>query len=123
MNHPLNGQCYRYSFIFSKSNLTEELTKEINDYLSVYCKEENEFERDGVITGCSFRAYETVFMEQEERIMVTPVYIIVFFGNDWINFIQDILDFAEVFPKSKIPREGSYSYTLKDENREFDDFK
>lgn len=123
MAHPLDGNCYRYTFIFKKENMEGNLNKKFQDYISMYRMEVEEQDRAGVTSGCNIHVYEDVLIIEDEHTRIAPVTILVFYGSDWTNFIDDLLAFQELFPTSVLPRENDYNFVLRDERRIFDDFK
>ncbi len=123
MTHYLDDNCFRYTFIFKVENLTEDLGKELQDYVSAYHAQVEDEHKGGVTSACNLHAYEDVLLIEEEDTRIAPVLIIVFYGCDWMNFIEDLLRFQEAFPSSKLPREADYNYVLRDEGKKFDDFK
>jgi len=123
MAHSFDGKAYRYAFIFNKGNLTESLNQELQDYIQSYQKIEKELDISEVTTGCGIYAYDdTIFIELEET-RVMAVYVVVLFGMDWMNFIEDLFDFHDHFPSDKILRESNMRHILKDEKQLFDDFQ
>lgn len=123
MAHYLDGRCFRYTFIFKKENVTEDIGRELQAYISTYHKQVEEEDMAGVTSACNLHAYEDVLIIEEEDTRIAPVLIIVFYGQDWMNFIQDLLTFQETFPSYKLPREADYNFVLRDESKVFDDFK
>lgn len=120
MSHYLDGKCFRYTFIFRKEYLVDELGNDLKNYISDFQKEDEEFQGSSMM---HLHKYEEVLILEEEDTRISPVLILVFYGSDWLNFMENILHFSETFPSYKLPREADYNYSLRDENQEFDDFK
>jgi hypothetical protein len=56
-------------------------------------------------------------------LQTTAFLILVFYGVDWLNFMESVLHFAETFPSSILPKEADVNFDLRDENRKFDDLR
>jgi hypothetical protein len=120
MPHYLDGKCFRYTFIFKRENLSGELEEELLYYISEFQKEDKETKGMSMM---HLHAYDEVLMIEEEDTRVAPVLILVFYGSDWMNFMESVLHFSETFPSSRLPREADVHYVLRDENQKFDDLK
>jgi hypothetical protein len=122
MAHYLHGQAYRHSFVFNRENLPANVIQEIEDYIAAYQKQEETFKEDRMTTTCNFYSYEKNILDDEGELRISLVYVVVLYSSDWLNFIEELLQFHDTFHPSRVPRASIYSYVLRDENREFDDF-
>jgi hypothetical protein len=120
MPHYLDGKCFRYTFIFKKENLFGDLEEKLLNYIAEFQAEDEEFNGG---TMMHLHVYQDVLIIEEEDTRISPVLILVFYGGDWMNFIESVLHFSEAFPSTLLPREQSYRYVLMDENQKFDDLK
>lgn len=124
MAHYLDGKCFRYTFLVDKESLTDALAKELADYLKSIQNEEDELSEKGVTTGGNVYYYDTTIFLKGDQTLVIPVIAVIFYGADWGNFIESLLQFHNTFfSHGKAQRETDYAFSLKDEGRRFDDFK
>lgn len=126
MTHPLDGSGFRHTFLFKKADISQPWQAKLDEYFASYRSQIDEYEKADVIYANDFFVYEdTLMIEDLEdgNTHIAPMLVVVFYGSDWTNFIEDILAFQELFPSRELPRQNDYNYVIRDERRTFDDFK
>lgn len=126
MTPPIDGVGFRHTFIFKKGDITGPLKTRLEKYFSNYRNEIESYEKADVIYTSNFFLYEETLMIddlEEGSTHIAPCLILVFYGADWYNFINDLLAFQELFPEKNLPRQNDYNYVIRDEKKLFDDFQ
>lgn len=75
----------------------------------------------GLYLNDLFAYNSSCILDYSESKLPSNIFAVVFYGSDWMSFINSVLDFNEAFPSSKISREEIYKYVLLDENGSLED--
>lgn len=113
---------YRHSFIFLEKDLSPQLKTELKVYIRNYHEELEGNDKDEALSYNDLFTYSTSDTpDYSENKLPEKIFVVVFYGKDWMNFINAVLDFNQAFPKSKIRTADIYKYTLLDENGSLED--
>lgn len=120
MKHTL-PTVFRFSFVFKEIDINLKMRSEIEEYLSRYHEEIRKYDSANALYFNEAFSFTKLCAVDHEEPKLQKVFVVVFFGQDWMNFMTDVLQFSEKVFELNLDRIYPCEFVLKDESGEMDD--